>query len=116
MYWRRFRVCSIPIPSSSDPSPQESEVFSQWLMARWNEKEALLEDFARNGRFPADESNSSEGEHAVGKSQGAGFIETEVKLAKWYEIINMFAVMGTFVAVVNMLGKLWSTIFGTVAT
>ncbi|KAL8800818.1 MAG: hypothetical protein Q9223_007256 [Gallowayella weberi] len=107
MYWRRFPVSSIPIPVSSDPSPQEREAFSNWLLARWKEKESLLEGFAQKGRFPADEGHDSEGEPGVGMSKGAGFIETEVRLAHWYEILQIFSVLGAFVAVGVAWIKLW---------
>ncbi|KAL9010118.1 MAG: hypothetical protein Q9173_004917 [Seirophora scorigena] len=107
MYWRRFPVSSIPLPSSSDPSPQEAGAFGNWLHARWQEKEALLEHFARNGRFPADDGHDSEDAPSVGMSKGAGFIETQVQLTHWYEILQVFSVLGAFAAVMLMLNKTW---------
>lgn len=107
MYWRRFPVSSIPLPSSSDPSPQEAGAFGDWLHARWQEKEALLEHFARNGRFPADDGHDSEDAPSVGMSKGAGFIETRVQLTHWYEILQVFSVLGAFAAVMLMLSKFW---------
>ncbi|KAL9601183.1 MAG: hypothetical protein Q9219_002683 [cf. Caloplaca sp. 3 TL-2023] len=115
MYWRRFPVSSIPLPSSSNPSPQETEAFSSWLHTRWQEKEALIEQYARNGRFPADEGHDSEGEPGSGMTKGAGFIETEVKLAHWYEILNMFSVLGAIAAVSAVINKSW-TLLTTIAT
>ncbi|KAL8706366.1 MAG: hypothetical protein Q9201_000574 [Fulgogasparrea decipioides] len=113
MYWRRFPVSSIPLPTSSNPSPQESEAFSNWLLARWTEKEALLEGYAQNGRFPADEGHDSEGEPGRGMVKGAGFIETEVKLARWYEILQIFSVLGAFTTVANAVGKFWTLLYMT---
>ncbi|KAL8926105.1 MAG: hypothetical protein Q9172_001933 [Xanthocarpia lactea] len=107
MYWRRFPVSSIPVPTSSDPSPQEREAFSNWLLARWKEKNMLLEGYARNGRFPADEGHDSEGEPSVGMTKGAGFIETEVRLAHWYEILQIFSVLGAVVSVGVALSRFW---------
>lgn len=113
MYWRRFSVASIPLPTSSDPSPQESEAFSSWLLARWQEKETLLEGYAQNGRFPADGGHDSEGEPGIGMTKGAGFIETEVRLAHWYEILQIFSVLGALTALASALGKSWSLAFRT---
>ncbi|KAI4141294.1 MAG: hypothetical protein L6R39_005415 [Caloplaca ligustica] len=110
MYWRRFPISSIPLPSSSDPSPAETEAFSNWLHARWQEKEALLEQYAQNGRFPADEGHDSEGEPGVGMIKGAGFIETEVRLAYWYEILQIFSVVGAFGAMAAVLSKFWGSL------
>ncbi|KAI4138382.1 MAG: hypothetical protein LQ341_004694 [Variospora aurantia] len=108
MYWRRFPVSSIPLPKSSDPLPQEAAAFNNWLHARWQEKEALVEQFARNGRFPADDGHESEGAAGVGMRKGAGFIETQVELAEWYEISQIFSVLGASAAVVLALSRLWS--------
>lgn len=109
MYWRRFPTSSIPI---NDPA-----LFEQWLRDRWLEKDALLENYVRNGRFPADQGHDSEGEPALNGTpaakvvQGAGFIETTVRLARWYEICNIFAVLASFALTANILAKLWNLIF-----
>ncbi len=67
----------------------------------------LLEGYARNGRFPADEGHDSEGEPGVGMTKGAGFIETEVRLTHWYEILQIFSVLGAVVSVGVALSKFW---------
>jgi 1-acyl-sn-glycerol-3-phosphate acyltransferase len=72
MYWRRFKISSIPI---DDPN-----AFDLWLRAHWTAKDKLLEGFVRTGRFPAD--------------TGAGIIETEVKAVRWYEFMQIFAPVG----------------------
>lgn len=108
MHWRRFAVSSIPLPASSNPSPKESEVFGNWLLDRWKEKEALLEQYARDGHFPADEGHGSDGKPRDGMIKGAGFIETEVKLAHWHEILNIFSVLGAFLAVAVAMMKTWN--------
>lgn len=104
MYWRRFPTSSIPI---NDPAQ-----FEQWLRDRWLEKDALLENYVRAGRFPADEGHDSEGEPALNGSpgsevvQGAGFIETTVRLARWYELGHIFAALASFALTANILAKL----------
>lgn len=67
----------------------------------------LLEGYAQNGRFPADEGHDSKGEAGVGVSKGAGFIETEVRLAHWYEMLQIFSILGAFTAVGIALNKFW---------
>lgn len=106
MYWRRFPVSSIPF---DDP-----QHFDQWLSELWWEKEALIEHYVQNGRFPADDGHSSEGEAAINGSagakvlKGAGYIETEVKLAHWYEVGQIFVVLAAFGLLFNVLAKLWN--------
>lgn len=106
MYWRRFAVSSIPIDD-----PQQFEL---WLRQRWLEKEQLLEQYVRDGRFPADDGHDSDDEPAAARDggskviQGAGFIETEVKLARWYEIGQIFVLMFVFALVGNLLAKIWN--------
>lgn len=44
LHYRRFPVAEVPFG--------ETEALTQWLYARWVEKEHLLEEFYRTGRFP----------------------------------------------------------------
>ena len=99
MYWRRFPVSSIPV--------EDPKAFEKWVKDRWLEKEDLLEGYVQNGRFPADEGtdfetlDSTDGGSSTKVSQGAGFIETEVKLVKWYEIAQIFIVLATTALVIH---------------
>jgi len=112
MYWRRFAVSTLPI---DDPKK-----FEAWLMKQWQIKDNLLEQYVQNGRFPADEGHHSEKELAINGNtgtkvpKGAGFIETEVKLAQWYEIGQIFVVLAALGLVFNIGAKLWNlVIYGT---
>lgn len=106
MYWRRFAVSTIPL--------DDAQEFELWLRKRWTEKEAFLEGYLQTGRFPADESNDANEDTAVDSNgntkyaQGAGFIETEVKLEHWYEIGQIFVVPLTLFCLANILTKLWN--------
>ena len=104
MYWRRFAVSSIPV---DDP-----KAFELWLKQVWLEKEDLLEYYAQNGRFPADDGLSppreSDGSMEVKGVRGAGFIETEVRMKHWYEIGQIFVAMAAFGLVANILAKVWN--------
>ena len=107
MYWRRFATSSIPV---NDPAK-----FEVWLRDRWHEKEALMEVYIRNGRFPADEGHDSDGEPADGTDNsspkmGAGYIETTVRLARWYEVGYIFSVLASLALTANILAKLWNLI------
>ena len=90
--------------------------FEIWLRDRWLEKEELIEGYIQNGRFPADDAHDFDGEpitngnHATNVVQGAGYIETEVQLAHWYEIGQIFVVLGAFVLLANILKKVWNLI------
>ncbi len=92
MYWRRFRISSIPL---DDP-----KTFELWLRSRWVEKDKFVEDYLRTGRFPADQgtSKNSKGETV----RGAGHIEAEIKPKYWYEFLQVFAPIGLFALVLYM--------------
>lgn len=112
MYWRRFAVSTIPL--------DDAQEFELWLRQRWLEKEVLLEGYLQTGRFPADECQDLDSEpvtngHGSTKNiQGAGIIETEVKLEHWYEIVQIFVVLLTFALIANVLAKVWNlAIYGT---
>ena len=112
MYWRRFKVASIPI---DDPTK-----FEAWLIEQWRIKDDLLEQYVQNGRFPADDCCDHPTEVDYGGQtdsktlSGSGFIETEVKLAHWYEIGQIFVVLAAFGLVFNIGAKLWNlAIYGS---
>jgi len=89
MYWRRFKISTIPL--------DDINKFDIWLRARWAEKDTLMEQYMRTGRFPADE--GADQSPAGDIRRGAGYIETKVKPYNWYEILQVFAPIATFVMV-----------------
>jgi hypothetical protein len=110
MYWRRFAVSSIPI--------DDQKAFEQWVLDRWIEKDAFLEQYLQNGRFPADDEGVEEdGELLANGSgrkeglRGVGYIETDVRPAHWFEIGQIFVVLSTFGLVLNVLVKAWRLLF-----
>ncbi|CAD6593130.1 MAG: hypothetical protein ASARMPREDX12_006854 [Alectoria sarmentosa] len=72
MHWRRFKISDIPLETLED--------FHVWLIERWNDKEALLDEHSKTGHFPSSINQ--------GKS-----ITTEVKLGRWWEIWQLGAVL-----------------------
>lgn len=97
MYWRRFALSDIPL--------ENKEEFEQWLLARWREKDDLLEEFYDTGRFPTSLASSInvEGGSEDQKQEAAnGYIETTIRLGHWTEIGQLFIV----VTAVGMLLRL----------
>lgn len=73
MYWRRFATKSIPM--------DDTKAFDIWLRERWTEKDKLIENYIRTGRFPEDKS---------GGAGPSGYIETAVG-SRSFEWVLIFA-------------------------
>ncbi|KAI9823800.1 MAG: hypothetical protein M1826_007621 [Phylliscum demangeonii] len=88
MYWRRFRVSSIPLDDAKD--------FERWLHDRWVEKDRLLERYMQTGCFPpiAEADDPLELAGVEQKSPvdrpGARYIETAVQQASRWEFCQIF--------------------------
>lgn len=98
MYWRRFAVSEIPLASAED--------FDAWLQKRWAEKDALMEQFLVTGRFPANAVET--GGIAFTGERKPDFIETEVRLNKWWETGKTFVVLAALALVANIGAKVWT--------
>ena len=91
MHWRKFHVDDIPF------GDHQTEAFDKWIQDRWVEKDALLDHFYKNGKFPEDKM--------------AVCVRSEVKLKNSIgEILSIFAVLG-LVAVILRIGVLLRAIF-----
>lgn len=97
MHWRRFAIKDIPI--------HDEKQFADWLLARWREKDDLLEYYLENGRFPADE-GSSPAVNGGKPLKGAGHIETEVRPTSLTEVMQIFMPLAAFALVINVLLKI----------
>lgn len=82
MYWWRFTIKDIPVKDES--------VFRDWLLARLREKDALLEHYAHNGRFPSEEDTTT-AINGIKKSNNADYIEGRVQLRNSFEVLQIFA-------------------------
>jgi lysocardiolipin and lysophospholipid acyltransferase len=100
MYWRRFAVTDMPL---DDP-----EKFELWLRERWHEKDVLLEHYVTNGRFPNSKAATNGVTNGAGKDD---VIETEVKLAHWWEVSNIVIMLAAFALVANLLARVYNTAF-----
>ena len=76
MHWRRFKVSDLPLESL--------DAFDEWLQNQWREKDRLLEEHARTGRFP-----SADGE----------YVRTEVQLGNWWELWRFAGLLVAFTVV-----------------
>lgn len=98
MHWRRFRIADIPLG--------DEKVFGEWVLARWREKDDLLQYFVEHNRFPADEGETLANGSGGKSLKGAGWIETEVKPAKWFEWVQIFIPLAAFGLVINVIVKM----------
>ncbi|EXJ82539.1 hypothetical protein A1O3_06352 [Capronia epimyces CBS 606.96] len=84
MHWRRFAVKDIPL--------HDDKAFELWLIARWREKDLLIEQYLQTGRFPADKGATK---YKSGKVlRGCGHMEVPIRASHWYEFLQIFAPMG----------------------
>jgi lysocardiolipin and lysophospholipid acyltransferase len=97
MHWRRFRIADIPL--------HDEKEFGDWVLARWREKDDMLQYFVENNRFPADE-GVTPNVNGGPLIKGAGWIETEVRPVKWGEWIQVFIPSAALALVINVLIKM----------
>lgn len=74
-------------------------------MERWVEKERLLEYYAHHSRFPVDLDPNVDK-----NANDTGYIETEVKLATYLEVGQIFVVLATWALTANILTKVWDLV------
>ncbi|KAF2868493.1 acyltransferase-domain-containing protein [Massariosphaeria phaeospora] len=104
MHWRRFATKDIPLSDAHE--------FGDWLLARWREKDDLLEYFIQNGRFPADD-GTSPSVNGTKPLKGAGHIETEVRPTHPLEFLQVFAPAAALGLVVNVVLKFINLVLRT---
>lgn len=82
LHFRRFRVADIPV--------DDQQAMNSWLLARWREKDELVEAFMRTGRFPSDKGAVSI-EGGPEDEFKTPFINTEVRPRGVFEFLQMYA-------------------------
>lgn len=92
----------------SDIPLDDQKDFEAWLLARWREKDELLEEFFETGRFPSDLGSSISPKGTLDQQSEAadGYVETDIRLAHWSEIGQIFAVLA---GVALVLRFFWSS-------
>lgn len=93
-------MSSIPL---DDP-----DKFDAWIRDRWREKDELLEQYVSTGRFPANELPSLDGKEGTLNNAPGGFIETEVRPQHWWEVLQIFIVLGICALLANLGAKFWN--------
>ncbi|PSK54140.1 hypothetical protein B9Z65_7946 [Elsinoe australis] len=94
MHWRRFKVADMPV--------HDKEAMEKWVMERWREKDELLEQHHRTGRFPSD----VEAITIENKKVEDPFIETEVRPKHPIEFLQIFVPVTAVALICNVLIKL----------
>lgn len=85
----------------------DQNAFAAWLSERWNEKDKLLQEFMDTGRFPADAELTIRNDVGQTKADN-GYINTEVRLEKWYEVGQIFVTLAAVALIADILAKLWN--------
>lgn len=94
-HWRRFRVADIPLDTQDE--------FDAWLRERWYEKDELMDQYLRDGRFP-----SSKAAIAGAGSAKSAYIETAVRPRWPGEVMQLFSVVGLVLMLCNIVRRAWS--------
>lgn len=106
MHWRRFKVADMPLESN--------EAMADWILARWREKDELMEAFQRDGKFPADtEAVEIEGAPTE-KEWKTPYINTEVRPRVPWEVLQIFVPAATVGLIGRILVQLIDTLTGKV--
>ncbi|KAF2858171.1 acyltransferase-domain-containing protein [Piedraia hortae CBS 480.64] len=94
MYWRRFKIADMPL--------DDRDAMADWTLQRWREKDELLEAFNTTGSFPSDPV-------AVGNEKG--YLEVQIRLRKWWEILQLMVPAFTAAALGSVCVRLvdWFT-------
>jgi len=90
MHWRRFPVAEIPL--------EDHKEFDEWLRARWTEKDQLLDEYYKTGRFPSELAGSIDMDGVSTEQKAAasaGYVETHVKVWHWTELGQIFMVLAS---------------------
>ncbi|CAK4017805.1 related to 1-acyl-sn-glycerol-3-phosphate acyltransferase gamma [Lecanosticta acicola] len=102
MHWRRFRIKDLPL--------DDKEKMYEWIVARWREKDELLDSFMKTGKFPADKS-AVEIEGGPTDSFKTPYVNTEVRPRAPWEIFQIFAPVAAATMVGRVLVQLSDRIF-----
>lgn len=104
MHWRRYTISSLPL--------DDKDAMYDWVLQRWREKDELMEQFIRTGKFPADaEAVEIEG-GPTEKEWKTPYINTEVKPRAFYEFLQMFAPVAAMALVGRILVQIFDLVLG----
>ena len=95
----------------SDIPLEDHKEFEDWLLARWAEKDQLLEECFKKGSFPSELAGSIEtnGQSERQKTAASeGYVETYVKLHHWVELGQIVSVVTGIAVLYKVARKVWS--------
>jgi len=101
MYWRRFAISDMPL--------DDHDKFDLWLRERWSEKDTIMDYFITKGRFPPSKSMAINGTR-TGDKTADGYVETEAKLAHWWEVGNIFIVLAAVALLADLGARAWNAV------
>ncbi|KAF2715183.1 acyltransferase-domain-containing protein [Pleomassaria siparia CBS 279.74] len=101
MHWRRFATKDIPV--------HDEKEFTDWLLARWREKDDLLEHYVATGDFPAD-TGATPGINDAKLLRGAGIIETDVRPSKPLEFLQIILPPAALALMINVVWKFFNMV------
>lgn len=103
MHWRCFAIKDISI--------EDENSFRDWLLARWREKEALLEYYTENGQFPASKGPTTHFRQE--KSCGnAEHFEVKLRPRSVLEVLPIFVPPATLVVATMAITQLSAITLG----
>ncbi|KAK5109509.1 hypothetical protein LTR62_006961 [Meristemomyces frigidus] len=94
MHWRRYKISLMPIT--------DHEAMAKWVLDRWREKDDMLEQFYKTGKFPGDTSAVEIEGGPREKEWKTAYVNTEVKARNPLEFLQVFAP----VAAATMIGSI----------
>ncbi|KAK5696343.1 hypothetical protein LTR17_024283 [Elasticomyces elasticus] len=83
MHWRRYKISELPI--------NDTDAMYQWTLQRWREKDDMLEQFSKTGRFLGDPVAVEIEGGPQEKEWKTPYINTEVKPRSPFEFLQIFA-------------------------
>ena len=83
------------------------EKFELWLRDRFYEKDALMERYLTEGRFPPSKYLQSLAEDGAPGGSKDGFLETQVRPKYSFEVLQVYSVVGAVGLAINLLFRMW---------
>ncbi|QIW98424.1 hypothetical protein AMS68_003942 [Peltaster fructicola] len=104
MHWRRYRVADLPL--------DDHDKMFDWIMARWREKDEIIEHFMREGKFPG-EVSAVDIEGGPQDEFKTPYISTQVESRYTLEFAQILLPLATAALVGRVLVQLVDRLVGT---
>ncbi|SMR56708.1 unnamed protein product [Zymoseptoria tritici ST99CH_1E4] len=104
MHWRRFAMDTIPLDDEKE--------MAAWTLARWREKDELLEVFKQKGKFPADKTAVQIEDGPQEEEFKTAYINTEVRTRSPVELGSVFVPVALAATVGRIGVQIMDRMFG----